>query len=296
MDEKKVDKVDGKVLSSNDFTDLLYAKLDGIEEHANYITKVSELLNDSDFQSAEQVEAAIQKIIGSAPEVLDTLAEIAKALGDDPNFAATMTAKLTELENKLEAEKNLREQGDNTLQQTFTNLSNTLTTTVNELRTFVTETRTELLTSLNATNALVTQNAANIQRNLELIQGIQDNINGNYTAITDLLNNEIAARKAEDIRLEAKIDQNSSDLKTESEERKAADKVLQDNIDAEEAARIAADTTLGKRIDKEVQDRTDADTELSNRINSEKPRERLQMKNFRVRLMLLMLIPLIITD
>lgn len=268
MDEKKVDKVDGKVLSSNDFTDLLYAKLDGIEEHANYITKVSELLNDSDFQSAEQVEAAIQKIIGSAPEVLDTLAEIAKALGDDPNFAATMTAKLTELENKLEAEKNLREQGDNTLQQTFTNLSNTLTTTVNELRTFVTETRTELLTSLNATNALVTQNAANIQRNLELIQGIQDNINGNYTTITDLLNNEIAARKAEDIRLEAKIDQNSSDLKTESEERKAADKVLQDNIDAEEAARIAADTALGKRIDKEIQDRTDADTALDNKFTT----------------------------
>nr|UVX86958.1 MAG: chaperone of endosialidase [Bacteriophage sp.] len=268
MDEKKVDKVDGKVLSSNDFTDLLYTKLDGIEEHANYITKVSELLNDSDFQSAEQVEAAIQKIIGSAPEVLDTLAEIAKALGDDPNFAATMTAKLTELENKLEAEKNLREQGDNNLQQSFTNLSNTLTTTVNELRTFVSETRTELLTSLNATNALVTQNAANIQRNLELIQGIQDNINGNYTAITDLLNNEIAARKAEDIRLEAKIDQNSSDLKTESEERKAADKVLQDNIDAEEAARIAADTALGKRIDKEIQDRTDADTALDNKFTA----------------------------
>lgn len=268
MDDKKVDKVDGKVLSSNDFTDLLYAKLDGIEEHANYITKVSQLLNDSDFQNAEQVEAAIQNIIGSAPEVLDTLAEIAKALGDDPNFAATMTTKLTELENKLEAEKNLREQGDNTLQQSFTNLSNTLTTTVNELRTFVSETRTELLTSLNATNALVTQNTANIQRNLELIQGIQDNINGNYTAITDLLNNEIAARKAEDIRLEAKIDQNSSDLKTESEERKAADKVLQDNIDAEEAARIAADTALGKRIDKEIQDRIDADTSLDNKFTN----------------------------
>jgi hypothetical protein len=268
MDDKKVDKVDGKVLSSNDFTDLLYAKLDGIEEHANYITKVSELLNDSDFQNAEQVEAAIQKIIGSAPEVLDTLAEIAKALGDDPNFAATMTTKLTELENKLEAEKNLREQGDNTLQQSFTNLSNTLTTTVNELRTFVSETRTELLTSLNATNALVTQNTANIQRNLELIQGIQDNINGNYTAITDLLNNEIAARKAEDIRLEAKIDQNTSDLNTEREERKAADKVLQDNIDAEEAARIAADTALGKRIDKEIQDRTDADTALNNKFTN----------------------------
>lgn len=268
MDNKKVDKVDGKGLSANDFTDLLYAKLDGIEEHANYITKVSELLNDSDFQNAEQVEAAIQKIIGSAPEVLDTLAEIAKALGDDPNFAATMTAKLTELENKLTAEKNLREQGDDNLQQSFTNLSTTLTTTVNDLRTFVSETRTELLTSLNATNALVTQNTANIQRNLELIQGIQDNVNGNYTAIKDLLESEIAARKSEDIRLEAKIDQNTSDLNTEREERIAADKVLQDNIDAEEAARIAEDKKINARIDKEIQDRTDADTALDNKFTA----------------------------
>ena len=268
MDNKKVDKVDGKGLSANDFTDLLYAKLDGIEEHANYITKVSELLNDSDFQNAEQVEAAIQKIIGSAPEVLDTLAEIAKALGDDPNFAATMTAKLTELENKLTAEKNLREQGDDNLQQSFTNLSTTLTTTVNDLRTFVSETRTELLTSLNATNALVNQNSANIQRNLELIQGIQDNDNGNYTAIKDLLESEIAARKSEDIRLEAKIDQNTSDLNTEREERIAADKVLQDNIDAEEAARIAEDKKINARIDKEIQDRTDADTALDNKFTA----------------------------
>lgn len=268
MDNKKVDKVDGKGLSANDFTDLLYAKLDGIEEHANYITKVSALLNDSDFQNAEQVEAAIQKIIGSAPEVLDTLAEIAKALGDDPNFAATMTAKLTELENKLTAEKNLREQGDDNLQQSFTNLSTTLTTTVNDLRTFVSETRTELLTSLNATNALVNQNSANIQRNLELIQGIQDNVNGNYTAIKDLLESEIAARKSEDIRLEAKIDQNTSDLNTEREERIAADKVLQDNIDAEEAARIAEDKKINARIDKEIQDRTDADTALDNKFTA----------------------------
>ena len=268
MDNKKVDKVDGKGLSANDFTDLLYAKLDGIEEHANYITKVSELLNDSDFQNAEQVEEAIQKIIGSAPEVLDTLAEIAKALGDDPNFAATMTAKLTELENKLTAEKNLREQGDDNLQQSFTNLSTTLTTTVNDLRTFVSETRTELLTSLNATNALVNQNSANIQRNLELIQGIQDNLNGNYTALKDLLESEIAARKSEDIRLEAKIDQNTSDLNTEREERIAADKVLQDNIDAEEAARIAEDKKINARIDKEIQDRKDADTALDNKFTS----------------------------
>lgn len=269
MDDKKVDKVDGKVLSSNDFTDLLYAKLDGIEEHANYITKVSQLLNDSDFQNAEQVEAAIQNIIGSAPEVLDTLAEIAKALGDDPNFAATMTQKLNELTTKIETETEKRIEGDAALDTKLTTLSTTLTKTVEDLRTYVTETRTELLARANNQDALITQNAANIQRNLELIQGIQNNISGSYLEVKALLETEIAARKAEDIRLEGKIDQNTADLGTEREERKAADKALQDALDAEEAARTAADTALGVRIDTETSERKAADTTLQNNIDKE---------------------------
>lgn len=268
IESKKVDKVDGKVLSSNDFTDILLMKLNGIAEHANYITKVSELLNDSGFQTEAEVEAAIQKIIGSAPGVLDTLEEIAKALGDDPNFATTITQKLNELTTKIETETEKRVEGDEALDTKLTTLSTTLTKTVEDLRTYVTETRTELLARANNQDALINQNSANIQRNLELIQGIQNNISGSYLEVKALLETEIAARKAEDIRLEAKIDQNTSDLNTEREERKAADKVLQDNIDAEEAARIAADTALGKRIDKEIQDRTDADTALDNKFTN----------------------------
>ena len=81
------------------------------------------------------------------------------------------------------------------------------------------------------------------------------------------MNTEIEARKAEDIRIEAKVDKNTQDLTTERNERIAADKVLQDNIDAEEAARIAADNALGKRIDKEIEDRKAADTALENKFN-----------------------------
>lgn len=270
LDSKKVDKVDGKVLSSNDFTDILLMKLNGVAEHANYITKVSELLNDSGFQTAEEVEAAIQKIIGSAPGVLDTLEEIAKALGDDPNFATTMTQKLTELTAKIETETQNRVSGDEALETKLTTLSTTLTKTVEDLRTYVTETRTELLARANNQDALITQNAANIQRNLELIQGIQNNISGSYLEVKALLETEIAARKAEDIRLEGKIDQNTADLGTEREERKAADKELQDNLDAEEAARTAADTALGVRIDTEIAERKAADKTLQDNIDAEK--------------------------
>lgn len=269
LESKKVDKVDGKVLSSNDFTDVLLNKLNGIEEHANYITKVSELLNDSGFQTEAEVEAAIQKIIGSAPGVLDTLEEIAKALGDDPNFATTMTQKLNELTTKIETETEKRVEGDAALDAKLTTLSTTLTKTVEDLRTYVTETRTELLARVNNQDALITQNAANIQRNLELIQGIQNNISGSYLEVKALLETEIAARKAEDIRLEGKIDQNTADLGTEREERKAADKALQDALDAEEAARTAADTALGVRIDTEIAERKSADKTLQDNITAE---------------------------
>lgn len=269
LESKKVDKVDGKVLSSNDFTDVLLNKLNGIEEHANYITKVSELLNDSGFQTEAEVEAAIQKIIGSAPGVLDTLEEIAKALGDDPNFATTMTQKLNELTTKIETETEKRVEGDAALDAKLTTLSTTLTKTVEDLRTYVTETRTELLARANNQDALITQNAANIQRNLELIQGIQNNISGSYLEVKALLETEIATRKAEDIRLEGKIDQNTADLGTEREERKAADKALQDALDAEEAARTAADTALGVRIDTEIAERKAADKTLQDNIDAE---------------------------
>jgi hypothetical protein len=267
LNDRKVDKVDGKELSSNDFTDLLKAKLDNIQEFANYITKVSQLENDSNYQNAEQVEAAIQKVIGSAPGVLDTLEEIAKALGDDPNFATTITNKLTELKGIIDKEISDRTAADEQVTQKFTELSTTLNATVSELRTFVTETRSELLTKAQAQDELIAKNTANIQRNLELIQGLQSNQNTGYLEIKELLNIEIEARKAEDIRIEAKVDKNTQDLTTERNERIAADKVLQDNIDAEEAARIAADNALGKRIDKEISDRTAADTALENKFN-----------------------------
>lgn len=267
LNDRKVDKVDGKELSSNDFTDLLKAKLDNIQEFANYITKVSQLENDSNYQNAEQVEAAIQKVIGSAPGVLDTLEEIAKALGDDPNFATTITNKLTELKGIIDKEISDRTAADEQVTQKFTELSTTLNATVSELRTFVTETRSELLTKAQAQDELIAKNTANIQRNLELIQGLQSNQNTGYLEIKELLNTEIEARKAEDIRIEAKVDKNTQDLTTERNERIAADKVLQDNIDAEEAARIAADNALGKRIDKEIEDRKAADTALENKFN-----------------------------
>lgn len=54
-------------------------------------SKVSQLQNDSNYQTAAQVASAISALVASAPETLDTLKEIAAALGNDPKFATTIT-------------------------------------------------------------------------------------------------------------------------------------------------------------------------------------------------------------
>lgn len=310
LDDKKVDKVEGYGLSKNDFTDELLEKLNGIEEGANRITALSQLLNDCDFQNSEQVNAAIEKVIGSAPDVLDTLEEIAKALGDDPNFAATMTKKLAaitedlneEVERATAAETQLQTNIDNLGTQTdtkLTQLSNQFQQKLNaeaqtrgemdtqlqaniqaeaqerqtqdtalgtaiqteatnrqsadqNLQTQITELATQLgqagsslkeyVEQIKATledrfvkdEALINQNVANIQRNLELIQGLQDSYNKFDKEITDLKNaltQEIADREEADKVLQQNIDKVAADLVTETEERKAADQVLQENID-----------------------------------------------------------------
>lgn len=77
----------------------------------NIPTKVSELENDSNYQSAEQVEQKINGLVNSAPEALDTLKELADALNSDPNFATTVTNQLSNKADKTELDKYLLKTG-----------------------------------------------------------------------------------------------------------------------------------------------------------------------------------------
>lgn len=70
-------------------------------ELANRYTK------DKVFTKSE-VAAKIEEIIGSAPEALNTLYEIAEALGNDPNFAGTMIEALSKKVDK-DGDKGLSE-------------------------------------------------------------------------------------------------------------------------------------------------------------------------------------------
>ena len=51
-------------------------------------------IDSKGYQTASQVQSAISNLVDSAPETLNTLNELAAALGDDPNFATTVSNQI----------------------------------------------------------------------------------------------------------------------------------------------------------------------------------------------------------
>lgn len=316
-DELLVKKEEGKELSSNDFTDELKAKLEGIEEFANRITNVSQLVNDSKFQTEEEVKAAIESIIGSAPDVLDTLKEIADALGNDPNFATTITKKLAalaeqinqEIEDRTEAVSQVqgdldtkyqelsskitlqgenlnkeisdRKEADAAMKSEITNLGTSLTALGTELRQIINQNYQTLQQQIRAQDALIQENTQAIQTNLSLIQSLQTKVDTNVSDVDKLkkgLETEVADRKAADTALQEKINTNADGLAKEISDRKAADQVLQQNIDAESQARTQADSQIRTDLSKKIEDEATARTQADTQLSQRIDQEVIDRK------------------
>lgn len=316
-DELLVKKEEGKELSSNDLTDELKAKLEGIEEFANRITNVSQLVNDSKFQTEEEVKAAIEGIIGSAPDVLDTLKEIADALGNDPNFATTITKKLAALAEQINQEvedrtnavsqvqgdldtkyqelsskitlqtENLnkeisdRKEADTAMKLEITNLGTSLTALGTELRQIINQNYQTLQQQIRAQDALIQENTQAIQTNLSLIQSLQTKVDTNVSDVDKLkkdLETEVADRKAADAALQEKINTNADGLAKEISDRKAADQVLQQNIDAESQARTQADSQIRTDLSKKIEDEATARTQADTQLSQRIDQEVIDRK------------------
>lgn len=309
LEDKKVDKVSGMGLSHNDYTDAEKNKLDGIQDGANLVTKVSELQNDSGFVTEADVNQAINDLIGAAPEALDTLKELADALGDDPDFAGTITRKITALTEQLNAEKAARESADTSidtklnqeianrqqaddrvkgmvdaeitnrtsadqvLQTQITDFKTNQTATNSQLSQAIENLRTQSESNINELRTLVTTNTGNIQRNFELIQA-QIALWAEFkTSITESLTAEISDRKTADAALDKKIDQAVLDLE---EKIGAVTGNTQELVAAEKAERQAADQELQNQIDTLTNDltteqnaRTAADQAINNALAKE---------------------------
>ncbi|EOX5481453.1 TPA: phage tail protein [Escherichia coli] len=100
--------VDDKVLELKVYVDDLMARhLAAADPHTQYAPKASPTFtgtpkaptaaagnNSTQLANTAFVQAAIAALVASSPAALDTLNELAAALGNDPNFAATMTNAL----------------------------------------------------------------------------------------------------------------------------------------------------------------------------------------------------------
>lgn len=60
--------------------------------------------NSDAIASTKFVHAVVNALVNGAPEALDTLKELSKALGDDPNFSTTILNKIGEKESKADAQ------------------------------------------------------------------------------------------------------------------------------------------------------------------------------------------------
>ena len=148
----KVDKVDGKGLSTNDLTNTLKANYDTAYTHSQSTHAPSNAQKNSDITKAEietkligdisththsqyltsipneyitetelnakgyltehqsldglatetYVNTKVSELVDSAPETLDTLKELSTALGDDPNFATTVSNQIGNKVDKVD--------------------------------------------------------------------------------------------------------------------------------------------------------------------------------------------------
>ena len=65
-------------------------------------SKLSELENDNNYQTKNDVNSAIQSVVGSAPEALDTLEEIAEKLKDNDDAVSVIINTLSEKANSVD--------------------------------------------------------------------------------------------------------------------------------------------------------------------------------------------------
>ena len=105
---------------TKDIRILLAGKADVAHEHAavdvkfddgkNLVEKLAEIqtggqVDLTGYATQEYVQQQLEALIGGAPEALDTLKELAAALGDNADFASTITQELAKKVDKVEGQR-----------------------------------------------------------------------------------------------------------------------------------------------------------------------------------------------
>ena len=125
---------------------------------------------DNHLVTKAQLDAKVAEVVNSAPETLNTLEELSKALGDDPNFATTVANKIGTVDKKIDTEVN--------------KLSSKVEANAENLKT-TTEKANANSTNISLLNSTVATNKLSSDTQFSNITKEQDEQNG---LISDILN------------------------------------------------------------------------------------------------------------
>lgn len=198
----------GKVVANKEDLDVVISDL-AAEVLARQAGDTSTLNSSKSY-----TDQKISDLVSSAPALLDTLNELAQALGSDPNFATTITNLIGQVQSALTQEIADRQAGDTALQNNINSLQTSLESDISQLE-----------SDLNA----------EISRATTAEQGLSQDISD----LQSDLNAEVSRATAAEQGL-------AQDISDEETRAMAAELQLQNNIDAEQSARSAEDLTFLK--------------------------------------------------
>lgn len=242
----------------------------------SYDTNTGAVSVDDTIATKAYVNTAVANVVDNAPDLLNTLNELAAAVGDDPNFFASIGTNLQNeinarvaadliLQGNIDAEAvarynavnyegGLRAAADTQLQLNIDGEANTRAGADTQLQNNI---DSEAGARISADNALL--DSINVESS---IRSSAD------TLLQNNINNEALTRAGADTQLQSNID-------AEALARTNADNALQSNINSEATIRANADTLLQSDIDSEAIIRDNADTQLQNNLTTEVNRAQL---------------------
>ena len=195
------------------------------------------------------IDAKIAGVLDTAPEALDTLNELAAALGDDPAFLTTMASANTTLQTNIDNLSTAAATARTTLQTLLQNAVDTVQADVDSNET----------ASASAVAAEASARGTAITNLQTTIQGLIDAVQADVDA------NELASDNAE-AALSTRIDTLEADSTTAT-----AVAAVQSDVDANETASDAAEAALSGRLDVLEADpttKTYVDTQVAGLIDS----------------------------
>lgn len=130
----------------------------------------------ADSKATEIAKAECAKLVASAPETLDTLDEIAAALGDDPNFATTITNLIGTKADTATVNASLDTKADKATTYTKTEVDTKLNAKANSVDVY---TKSQTNTAISdATNNKVTSTSVNSIQIVDAIPEADSQVTG----------------------------------------------------------------------------------------------------------------------